>query len=128
LVPLYHWWEGPFYGIGLKVYDLLAGELGLEPSRHLSRQQTLLAIPTIERKGLRGGALYYDGQFDDARLAITLAQTAVDQGATVLNYMQVTSFLKKKEKIEGVRATDIETGIHYKTQSKSRHQRHWHLF
>jgi glycerol-3-phosphate dehydrogenase len=118
LVPLYHWWEGPFYGIGLKVYDLLAGELGLEPSRHLSRQQTLLAIPTIERKGLRGGALYYDGQFDDARLAITLAQTAVDQGATALNYMQVTSFLKKKEKIEGVRATDIETGIHYKLKAK----------
>ncbi len=118
LVPLYHWWEGPFYGIGLKVYDLLAGELGLEPSRHLSRKQTLQAIPTIEREGLRGGALYYDGQFDDARLAITLAQTAVDQGATLLNYMQVTSLLKKKGLIEGVRATDLETGTHYNLKAK----------
>ncbi|MBS0649131.1 MAG: glycerol-3-phosphate dehydrogenase/oxidase [Verrucomicrobia bacterium] len=118
LVPLYHWWEGPFYGIGLKVYDLLAGELGIESSRHLSRKQTLLAIPNIEREGLRGGSLYYDGQFDDARLAITLAQTAVDQGATVLNYMQVTSFLKKKEKIVGVRATDLESGAHYHLHAK----------
>jgi glycerol-3-phosphate dehydrogenase len=118
LVPLYHWWEGPFYGIGLKVYDLLAGELGLEPSRHLSRKQTLKAIPTIERKGLRGGALYYDGQFDDARLAITLAQTAADQGATLLNYMQATSLLKKKGLIVGVRAKDLETGKHYQLRAK----------
>jgi len=118
LVPLYHWWEGPFYGIGLKVYDLLAGKLGLEPSRHLSRKQTLLAIPTIERKGLRGGALYYDGQFDDARLAISLAQTAADQGATVLNYMPVTSLLKKKGMIVGVKATDLETGKHYNLKAK----------
>src|SRR6185436_16792191 len=104
--------------IGLKVYDLLAGELGLEPSRHLSRKQTLKAIPTIERKGLRGGALYYDGQFDDARLAITLAQTAADQGATLLNYMQATSLLKKKGLIVGVRAKDLETGKHYQLRAK----------
>jgi glycerol-3-phosphate dehydrogenase len=118
LVPLYHWWEGPFYGIGLKVYDLLAGKLGLEPSRHLTRKQTLQAIPTIERKGLRGGALYYDGQFDDARLAITLAQTAADEGATLVNYMHVSSLLKKKNIIEGVRATDLETGKHYNLKTK----------
>lgn len=118
LVPLYHWWEGPFYGIGLKVYDLLAGELGLEPSRHLSRKQTLKAIPTIERKGLRGGALYYDGQFDDARLAITLAQTAASQGATLLNYMKATSLLKKKGLIKGVKAKDLETGKLYLLKAK----------
>ncbi len=110
LVPLYHWWEAPFYGIGLKVYDLLAGELGLEPSRHLSRAQTLRALPNLHQEGLRGGALYYDGQFDDARLAITLAQTAVQQGATVLNYFKATSFIKKNGKIVGVRAKDEETG------------------
>ncbi|HEX2579958.1 MAG TPA: glycerol-3-phosphate dehydrogenase/oxidase [Rhabdochlamydiaceae bacterium] len=118
LVPLYHWWEGPFYGIGLKVYDLLAGKLGLEQSRHLSRKQTLQAIPTIERKDLRGGALYYDGQFDDSRLAITLARTAADQGATLINYMQVSSFLKKDKKIDGVRAKDLETGKHYNLKAK----------
>ena len=118
LVPLYHWWEGPFYGIGLKVYDLLAGKLGLEPSRHLTRKQTLRAIPTIEKEGLRGGALYYDGQFDDSRLAITLAQSAADQGATLINYMHVSSLLKKNKMIGGVRATDLETGKHYTLKAK----------
>lgn len=110
LVPLYRWWEAPFYGIGLKLYDFLAGSLGLEPSKHLSREQTLRAVPNLNREGLRGGALYFDGQFDDARLAITLAQTAVEQGATVLNYFKVTSFIKKKNKIVGVKARDVERG------------------
>ncbi len=118
LVPLYHWWEGPFYGIGLKVYDLLAGKLGLKPSKHLTREQTLRALPNLHHEGLRGGALYYDGQFDDARLAITLAQTAAEQGATVLNYFNVTSFIKKRGKIIGVRATDEETGTHYRLLAK----------
>ncbi len=118
LVPLYHWWEAPFYGIGLKVYDLLAGKLGLEPSKHLSRRQTLKALPNLHREGLRGGALYYDGQFDDARLAITLAQTAVDQGATVLNYFKVTSLLKRKGKIVGVKACDEETGETFQIRAK----------
>lgn len=119
LVPLYKWWEGPFYGIGLKVYDLLAGELGLEPSRRLNRRQTLQAIPTIEKEGLRGGALYYDGQFDDARLAITLAQTAADHGATVLNYFEATSFIKKNRLITGVQAKDVESGKTYRFKAKA---------
>jgi glycerol-3-phosphate dehydrogenase len=118
LVPLYHWWEGPFYGLGLKFYDLLAGKLGLNPSRHLTRRQTVKALPTIEKEGLRGGALYYDGQFDDSRLAITLAHTAVDRGATVLNYVKVSSLLKKKDMVVGVRATDLETGEHYNLKAK----------
>jgi len=95
IVPNYTWWEGPFYGAGLKIYDRLAGKLGLGPSRHLSRKATLECLPTLEPKGLRGGTIYYDGQFDDARLAIALAQTAVDLGGTVLNYVQVTGLLKK---------------------------------
>ena len=94
IVPNYTWWEGPFYGTGLKIYDTLAGKLGLGPSKHLSRKETLAHLPTLEPKGLRGGTIYYDGQFDDARLAITLAQTAVDLSGTVINYMQVTGFLK----------------------------------
>lgn len=114
LVPNYHWWEGPFYGIGIKIYDLLAGKLGLEKSRHLTKRQTLRAIPTLEPKELRGGIIYYDGQFDDARLAICLAQTAVDQGATVINYMKVTSLIKKQGICSGVQVTDMESGIHYK--------------
>ncbi len=108
LVPNYHWWEGPFYGIGLKLYDLLAGKLGLEPSKHLSRQQTIRAIPTLEREGLRGGVIYYDGQFDDARLAIALARTAADHGAILLNYAKVTSLVKKRGMVTGVKVTDVE--------------------
>ena len=94
IVPNYAWWEGPFYGTGLKIYDRLAGKLGLGPSKHLSRRETLVHLPTIEPKGLRGGTMYYDGQFDDARLAITLAQTAADLGAKLVNYMPVIGLLK----------------------------------
>src|SRR5207237_3222686 len=100
IVPNYVWWEGPFYGAGLKIYDTLAGKLGLGPSRHLSRKATLDLLPTLEPKGLRGGTIYYDGQFDDARLAIALAQTAVDLGGTVLNYFRVTGLLKRRERAE----------------------------
>ncbi len=110
LVPNYQWWEGPFYGFGLKVYDMLAGKLGIEHSRHLNLNETLEAIPTLEPQGLRGGVIYYDGQFDDARLAICLAQTAASHGATLLNYCEVTSLIKRQERCVGVRATDRETG------------------
>jgi glycerol-3-phosphate dehydrogenase len=118
LVPNYHWWEGPFYGIGIKLYDMLAGKLGIEKSRHLSRQATLRAIPTLEPKGLRGGVIYYDGQFDDSRLAICLAQTAADQGATLLNYMKVTGLIKKKGLCCGVQATDQETGQRFRLHGR----------
>lgn len=119
LVPNYKWWEGPFYGIGLKIYDALAGKLGIEKSRNLTRQQTLRAIPTLEPKELRGGCVYYDGQFDDARLAICLARTAVDHGACVVNYMKVTSLIKKKGLCVGVKATDKETKEHYTLHAKT---------
>lgn len=110
LVPNYKWWEGPFYGIGIKLYDLLAGKLGLESSYFLSKEETIKSIPTIETKDLRGAIVYYDGQFDDARLAITLAHTAADLGAVLLNYMPVTGFLKKRGLIEGVVAKDTIGG------------------
>ncbi|MGH7455740.1 MAG: glycerol-3-phosphate dehydrogenase/oxidase, partial [bacterium] len=110
VVPSYDWWEGPFYGIGMKVYDVLAGKLGLGPSKILSREETLVRIPTLEPNGLRGGVIYHDGQFDDARLAINLAQTIVDLGGTAINYMQVTSLLKSNGLISGVVAQDVETG------------------
>jgi glycerol-3-phosphate dehydrogenase len=94
VVPNYKWWEGPYYGIGLKVYDWMAGSLGIGPSRRLSRKETLDLAPTLDADGLRGGVLYYDGQFDDARLAIHLARTAAHQGGILLNYCQVTGLLK----------------------------------
>ena len=110
VVPVYDWWEGPFYGVGMKLYDLLAGKLGLGPSKVLSREQTLAIIPNIEPKGLRNGVIYYDGQFDDARLAISLALTIADMGGVPLNYVKVTEFKKRGELICGVRARDMEAG------------------
>jgi len=111
IVPSYEWWESPFYGIGLRVYDLLAGRYGFGRSRTLSRDTVIREIPSIRQDGLRGGTLYYDGQFDDARLAINLAQTAHEQGAAVLNYAPVIALAKDADgAIEGVRLRDEETG------------------
>ena len=76
VVPNYDWWETPFYGIGLKIYNLLAGKYGFGESSILSREETLRRLPTIRTDGLRGGVIYYDGQFDDARLLIDLLRTA----------------------------------------------------
>ncbi|HEV9037766.1 MAG TPA: glycerol-3-phosphate dehydrogenase/oxidase [Puia sp.] len=113
IVPNYKWWEGPYYGLGLKVYDWMAGSLGIGKSRLLSREETLQLAPTLDDDGLRGGVLYYDGQFDDARLAINLAQTAAHLEAVVLNYCRVDGFLKKQDHIEGVATTDTISGRSY---------------
>jgi glycerol-3-phosphate dehydrogenase len=97
VVPNYQWWETPFYGIGLKVYDLLAGKYGFGKSVLLSREEVLGRIPTLEQEGLRGGVLYHDGQFDDSRLLISLAQTAANHGACLMNYARVVRLLKDQE-------------------------------
>jgi glycerol-3-phosphate dehydrogenase len=94
VVPNYSWWEAPFYGIGMKVYDLLAGKYNFGKSRVLSLAETLERLPTIQQGGLRGGVLYHDGQFDDTRLLIHLLASAVDHGATVVNYAEAVEFLK----------------------------------
>lgn len=110
VVPNYDWWEAPFYGVGMKVYDLLAGKYGFGPSKVLSREETIEALPTIETEGLRGGVRYYDGQFDDARLAITLAHTAWEQGATLLNYCRVVDLVKDEEGwVRGARILEQES-------------------
>jgi len=118
VVPSYDWWEGPFYGVGLKIYDLLAGRAGFGPSENLSRAETLAYLPTLEPEGLRGGTLYYDGQFDDARLAVCMAQTAYGLGATVLNYMQVTALTRVGDVINGVVAHDVETERDYVLEAR----------
>ncbi len=113
IVPVYDWWEGPFYGIGLRLYDALAGKLGLGPSRSLTRGETLERIPTLEPDGLRGGVIYFDGQFDDSRLAICLLRTFVDLGGTALNYARVTGLRKDTADaghVCGLEAVDLETG------------------
>ena len=110
VVPLYDWWEGPFYGTGLKLYDLLAGRLGLGPSRRLSPAETLALVPTVEPAALRGGVVYHDAQFDDARLALALAATLADIGGVPLNYVKVTGLLKEGGRVTGAFARDLETG------------------
>jgi glycerol-3-phosphate dehydrogenase len=111
VVPNYDWWEAPFYGLGLKVYQLLAGKHGLGASRILSRDETLKHLPTLKTEGLRGGAVYFDGQFDDARLLIHMVMTAYEQGATLLNYVEVTALTRNEQgAIDGVMARDVETG------------------
>jgi glycerol-3-phosphate dehydrogenase len=119
IVPNYKWWEGSFYGIGLKVYDWMAGSLGLGPSQILSREETLELAPTLEPEGLRGGVIYHDGQFDDARLAINIAQTAAENNAVVLNYFPVTGLLKVNDKINGVKVRDSLSGMEYEIKSKT---------
>ena len=119
IIPNYKWWEPYFYGIGLKIYDWMAGSLSLGSSRLLSRKKTLELAPAINPTGLVGGVLYHDGQFDDARLAINLAQTAVDNGAALTNYMQVTGFLKENKKMAGIRIKDQITGKEYEIPSRT---------
>src|SRR6266567_3942516 len=118
VVPLYDWWEGPFYGIGLKLYDMLAGRLGLGPSRLLSREETLERLPTVAPEGLRGGVIYHDGQFDDARLAVSLARTLADLGGTPLNYLQVTGLVKEGGTTTGVTGRDSETSREYRLRGR----------
>jgi glycerol-3-phosphate dehydrogenase len=111
VVPNYSWWEAPFYGVGLKLYDLLAGKYGFGPSRLLSKEETLQRLPALDPEGLMGGVVYYDGQFDDARLLIHLAMTAADLGAVVVNYCPATGFLRGADGyLNGVIALDAETG------------------
>jgi len=119
VVPNYQWWEAPFYGLGLKVYDLLAGKFGFGRSVLLSREEVLDRIPTLERDGLRGGVLYHDGQFDDSRLLVNLAQTAADHRACLLNYSPVTKLLKDAEGlISGLEFRDEETGLEHRLSAR----------
>ncbi len=120
IVPNYDWWEAPFYGIGMKVYDLLAGRYGFGRSRILSRTATLEAIPNLKTEGLRGGVKYYDGQFDDARLLVALLQTAAAHGAVALNYARVTAFRKNGQGfLEGAVFVDEETGKEHAVRAKA---------
>jgi glycerol-3-phosphate dehydrogenase len=119
VIPNYEWWEHSYYGIGLKAYDWMAGSLGLGPSEFLSVEETLAAVPTLDPEGLRGGIRYHDGQFDDARMAIHLAMTAVDHGGVVLNYFPVEGFIKTKDVIRGVQVKDAFSGDTYAIRAKA---------
>lgn len=119
IIPCYRWWMKSYYTIGLILYDLLSGSLSLGKSRPYSRKRTLKCIPTLKTKGLRGGVVYHDGQFDDARFGINLCQTIVEKGGVVLNYMKVTNLIKKEGKVKGVLAIDCETGEPFNLKAKA---------
>ncbi len=119
VVPNYDWWEAPFYGLGLKVYNVLAGKYGFGTSEILSKEETLQRLPTIKTEGLRGGVVYYDGQFDDARLLVNLVQTAIEQGATVANYVEAIAVTKGGDGfVNGVIARDVESGLEFPLRGK----------
>jgi len=110
VVPAYRWYERFFYGAGLFLYDFLAGRLGIKKTAHLNAEETLEVLPNLSSEGLRGGTLYWDGQFDDTRLLIALARTAVANGAAVVNHVKVTGLIKDEGKVTGVKAVEQISG------------------
>jgi glycerol-3-phosphate dehydrogenase len=118
IIPNYQWWTGAYYTIGLKLYDLLSGRLSFGKSSHISKEETEQRLPGINLKNLRGGVVFHDGQFDDSRLAINLAQSGLEQGATILNYFKVIDLLKTNNKISGVIVKDKETCVIYHIKGK----------
>jgi len=119
VVPAYRWFDLPYYGIGLNLYDVMSGSLGLGHSRWISASGVTARMPAIRSKGLRGGIVYTDGQFDDARLAISLARTLADLGGTALNYVKVTGFTRREGRIAEVVARDSETGEEWRVEARS---------
>ena len=111
VIPVYTVWDAIMYTVGLKFYDLLAGRLSMGKSYFINRRKTLSRLPLLKAEGLKGGVVYHDGQFDDSRMAIALAQTCAEKGGIVLNYFKVTGLLKNENgKINGVKAIDIDSG------------------
>ncbi|MEX0988621.1 MAG: glycerol-3-phosphate dehydrogenase/oxidase [Bacteroidales bacterium] len=119
IIPNYRWWEGIFYTVGLKFYDLLAGKFSLGKSVHLSREKVLRKMPGISPDNLRGGVLYHDGQFDDSRLAMDMLHVLFNNGGIALNYAGVSALEKKQGKISGVVAKDAVTGNNYVIRGKT---------
>jgi glycerol-3-phosphate dehydrogenase len=119
IIPCYSWWQKIYYGIGLKIYDAMSGKLGLGNTKILSTQKVIEQLPDVNTKNLSGGVLYTDGQFDDARLAINLAQTAAEHGATLLNYCSVTNLIKENNTACGVVCKDELTNTIFTVQAKA---------
>ena len=119
VMPSYHFWETPFYGIGLKMYDALAGKAGLGATEFLGRQRTLECLPTARQEGLKGGVKYWDGQFDDARLALALARTAASLGALVVNYCPARALVHEDGKVAGLVCEDADTGQQFTVRARA---------
>jgi len=113
VIPCYNWWCVPFYTIGLTLYDMMAGRLSIGRSVPLSARGVRKALPALLTRKLRGGVRYFDCQFDDARLAVNLAQTTAEMGGLVINHMKVTGLHLNEGKVAGVKAEDRESGKKY---------------
>ena len=118
IIPAYGLTDRVFYGAGLKLYDTLAGELSLGKSRVLDRAETLARLPTASPEGLRGGVLYHDGQFDDARLALSLARAAADRGAALLNHVEATGFIREGDRVVGAEIRDKISGVEFTVRAR----------
>ena len=118
IIPVYTLWNAIMYTVGLKFYDLLAGRLSLGKSYFINREKTLERLPQLMPKGLKGGVVYHDGQFDDSRMALALAQSCVEKGGIVLNYFKVTGLLKNENgKIDGLTAREIVSGDEFRLRA-----------
>ena len=119
VMPSYRFWETPFYGIGLLMYDALAGKAGLGSTEFLGRTRTLKCLPTARPEGLKGGVKYWDGQFDDARLALALARTAATLGALIVNYCSARSLVHEGGKVAGFVCEDSESGQQFTVRARA---------
>lgn len=118
VIPSYRWWEKFYYGIGLKIYDWMAKHFRIGKTKIITTPKLKTLFKNLNLKGLNGGVIYFDGQFDDARLAIQIAQTSAEEGATLLNYFEVSDLLKTKGKVSGLIGTDTESNNSYEIKSK----------
>ncbi len=118
IVPSYRWWELPYYGIGLGLYDMLSGSLSLGHSRIIGKEEVVQLLPTVETKNLLGGITYHDGQFDDTRLLINMAQTSAEHGGVLINYVKAHQLTHANAKVNGVIATDLESGKEIELKAK----------
>lgn len=120
IVPVYSLWDRLKYTIGLKLYDRIAGRLRLGPSIFITRNETIKKLPGIKTTGLKGAVEYHDGQFDDSRLAINLAQTILENGGVAINYVQVTGLLKDPAGLlSGATLMDMESGQTFAVKTKA---------
>ncbi len=119
ILPVYSRWKLWYFWVGLKIYDFLSGKLSLGSTRMLSTKEVLQRMPSVDRRNLKGGVMYYDGQFDDSGLCIALAYTAVQHGATVINYMEAEQFLYEQGKISGVCLRDVLSGSAYEGSTRA---------
>ena len=118
VMPCYKFWQLPFFGIGLVLYDVLAGKRSLGPTRFLSKTHTRELLSNVHPDHLKGGVQYWDGQFDDARLALALARTAAQRGALLINYCKVTQLNHHQGRVSGLMAEDKETGRAFNIEAR----------